>query len=139
MRGIKALADEGNIPLTALALAPSQTEVQQEFSKMLISLFSSIGQQLRYQSNPVVNITQAGRFTLQFQIKLCDRFFIVPDEAAEFLHVLRAELITALSSGSRIKGPWGQIAVSAAGDLIYSLIPPTTISDPSFTPAEDIE
>jgi hypothetical protein len=80
VRSVKALAHEANVR-EGMELASTQLELQQEFSKMLTSLFGAIGQQLRYGNNSDLNITKNGKFLLHYQIKICDRFLIVPDEA----------------------------------------------------------
>jgi len=139
VRGVKTLAQEATVSSSGLELASTQLEIQQEFSKMLVSLFGTLGQQLRYGNTSDVNITQAGRFLLQYQIKICDRFLIIPDEAADFLRTLRTEMITALSDDSTIEGAWGRISVNSSGELFYMVVPPKIIRDVSFVPSEDIE
>jgi hypothetical protein len=138
VRSVKALAHEANVR-EGMELASTQLELQQEFSKMLTSLFGAIGQQLRYGNNSDLNITKNGKFLLHYQIKICDRFLIVPDEAVGFLQMLRSEMITALGNDSTIQGAWGGIGVNSSGELFYMLQPPNVIRDPSFTRSEDIE
>jgi hypothetical protein len=139
VRGVKALAQEANVDPSGMELASTQLEIQQEFSKMLTSLVGTIGQRLKYGDKSDVNITRAGRFSLQYQIKICDRFLIIPDEAASFLYALRSEMITALAGDAVIEGAWGRVGVNSSGDLFYALVPPIIIRDDSFVPSEDIE
>lgn len=139
VRGLKALAKEANVKSTGLALSSTPVEIQQEFTKMIISLFATIGQQLRYQATPNLVITENGRFMLPYQIIICDRFFVIPDEAATFLRTLREDLVYSLSKSASLKGSWGQVSLTPAHDLVYALKPPPIIRDPGFIPAEDVE
>jgi hypothetical protein len=139
VRGVRALAKEANVPESSLALAASDTEIQQEFTKMLFSLLGTVAQQLRYGDRESVDITKDGRFMVRYQIQLCDRFLIVPDEADKFLSLLRQEMVTAISNGSRIGGAWGRIALHRSGELRYVLAPPNMASDPAFVRSEEVE
>jgi len=139
VRGVKALAQEANVLSSGITLASTQTEIQQEFGKMLTSLFGRLGQQLRYARDRDLNITRAGRFLLPYQIQICDRFLIIPDEAAAFFQMLRDELIAAISNGASIEGSWGRVTVNPAGELCYLLTPPKMVHDPSFVPSEEVE
>jgi hypothetical protein len=139
VRGVTALATQAGASASGLALASTDTEIQQEFTKMLTSLFGTTGQQLRYEPGRDADITRGKRFLLPYQIQLVDRFFIIPDETAEFLQLLRSEMVFAISNGARIEGGWGAVQVNRASDLYYDLEPPNTISDPSFVPSQEVE
>jgi hypothetical protein len=135
VRGVKALARENKQSVDAI----SEMEIQQEFAKTLTSVFGTLAQQLRYGGGRDCAITRSSRFVLPYQIELCERFFIIPDEAGTFLTMLRDELGTGVSAGARIQGAWGRIDLDDSGDLQYVLTPPSMASDPTFVPSEEVE
>jgi hypothetical protein len=136
VRGVLASVEAVSLSTPVL---PSDAEVQQEFAKMLTSLLGTTAQQLRYREYKNVSITHDHKFLVRYQNQICDLFFITMYEAADFLKLLCAELIAALSEGARVEGGWGTIALDASGDLFYRLKPPNTSSDPSFIPSEAVE
>ena len=138
VRGVKAFAQRANTEF-GINIAYTDSEVQQEFAKMLNSLLGTIGQQLRYGINPDVAITRQQRFLLEYQIKICDRFLIIPDEATTFLQTLQDELLAAILAGSTIEGAWGRIIATQSGELCYLLSPPTMVQDSSFVRSEEVE
>jgi hypothetical protein len=139
VRGVKAFAQGAGVPLSSPALASTETELKQEFARALAALFGANAQQLRHGAPGNLHITQMGRFLLEYQIRICDQFFIVPDEATEFLQQLREELTASVLSGSTIAGGWGRIAVNASGELCYILAAAEMISDPAFVRSEEVE
>jgi hypothetical protein len=139
VRGVKALAKGASASSSRIDLASTGIGIQQEFAQMLVSLFGTIGQQLRYGATGQLFITQTGRFASTYQLQICDQFFIIPDEAAEFLRLLHDELHTAILTGSTIGGAWGHVGLNSDGDLCYILTPPNLIRDPSFRLAEEVE
>ena len=139
VRGVTAMAGRADPKLAPSAVAATDLEIQQEFARMLISLFGTTAQQLRYETKPDLIISRRSRFELTYQIQLCDQFIIIPDEAQQFLSLLHEELVAALSSGVRITGAWGYVTVNRAGGLEYILAPPRRIVDDSFTRAERVE
>jgi hypothetical protein len=133
--GLLALGKEAGRDTVATA----GFEVAQEFSHTLSSLFGTIGQQLRFQRSSDLAITRDARFTPGYQIRICDAFLIIPDQASEFLDLLRSEIYTALEVGCQISGGWGRIKSAPGGDLVFDLTPASFASDPEFEESEEIE
>jgi hypothetical protein len=120
-------------------VATADFEVAQEFSHTLTSLFGTIGQQLRFQRSSDRAITKDTRFTPGYQIRICDAFLVIPDQASDFLDLLRSEISAALEVGCQISGAWGRIRSTPGGDLVFDLAPPSFASDPEFEESEEIE
>jgi len=106
---------------------------------MLASLMGTIAQQLRYARAPNTKITANHLFLPGFQTKLCDSFMILQYDAANFLSLLRNELVQAALAGSIIQGAWGHIALSDTDELSYSLAPPRYRKDANFVRSIEIE
>lgn len=142
----KKLTDIWTSSLSAMAKDVGKTirvgadfEAAQEFSKTLNALLGTIAQQLRYESPSDVSLTKGQRFTPAYQIQLCDAFLIVPDQAADFLGLLFAELSAAIRAGCTLNGDWGDLRVSAVGELYYRLSPPDFVVDRNFVESEEVE
>jgi hypothetical protein len=120
-------------------VATADFEVAQEFSHTLSSLFGTIGQQLRFQRSTDLAVTRDTRFTPGYQIMICDAFLIIPDQASEFLELLRSEISAALEVGCQISGGWGRIKSTPGGDLVFDLARPSFASDSEFEESEEIE
>lgn len=125
--------------LKGFALAASDLELQEEFTRTLQSTLGLIGQQIRYEQSDDVYITRAGRFTPKLQLELCEQFLIGGYEAADFLTMLGHELTSAIAGGTEIEGGWGRVEQDARGDLVYVLNRPNIISDSSFVRATRVE
>lgn len=115
------------------------SEIAQEFSKILSSLLGTIAQQLRYESPSDTLVTRQQRFTAYYQIQLCDAFLIIPDQAAEFLGLLYTELSNFLRADGTLSGDWGELRISSAKELFFKLSPPDFVVDPAFEESEEIE
>jgi hypothetical protein len=139
LNGLRAFSSSAQFIPAELLGAIKQSEIAQEFAKMLTATFGTIGQQLRYDEKPQRAITNAGRFAIAFQLALSDRFLIIPDEAGMFFELLSRELISALWAGTKLQGAWGRVMVNTNGDLQYQLAKPNFVRDPSFVESEDVE
>jgi hypothetical protein len=137
VRGVQAAAERAAISPDRLGV--TETQLKQEFAKNVISVLGMIAQQLRYEKSADRNITDRGRFGLRHQIEFCDRFLIIPDEAGEFLAMLREELSASVKTGLRITGEWGSVSANQSGDLFYELRPAARQVDPSFVRSEAVE
>lgn len=137
VRGVRAAAERAGYSPEQLVATP--TDLKQEFAKNLTSVLGMVAQQLRYEREPDNKITQHRRFVLRLQIELCDRFLVIPDEAGEFLSLLRVELINAIRSGARISGEWGAILYVNEDELKYELRAPVRAIDPAFVRSEPVE
>jgi len=139
VRGVTAHARQAAPSSSEVVPAPTDLEIRQEFAKAFASLMGTIGQQLRYSTKRELYITVSGLFKLAYANQLCDRFLISPYETPQFLEMLRNELVSALSDGSKIEGAWGRICVDSSGELYYVLTPPRVVRDQSFIRAEEVE
>jgi hypothetical protein len=139
VESITAMAGEAGILPEVIAVPPDRTEVQQEFAKTLISLFGTIGQKMRYGWKKDPDLTRNGEFTTDFEIQICDRFLIRPSRAAEFLALLRSELVAALEVGLGIHGAWGRIELNASGELSFVLEPPSFVATQAYEASEAVE
>jgi hypothetical protein len=137
IQSVKALAADVN-EKTDIVFT-STIEVQHEFTKLLSGLFGTIAQQMRYGAPAELSITKGDAFTPGYEIQICDRFLILPSLAAQFLSLLREELISAISVGGVIKGAWGYVGLNSSGALYFFLTPPEMISDQTFVVAEEVE
>lgn len=135
VRGVTAFAQRAQ----ATPIEYTTGSLQEEFANSLTSLLGSMGQRVRYGATRNHNFTEGGRFLLEYQVQLCDRFLVIPDEAAAFLQMLREELFSAVSNGCRIEGAWGRVTATADGDLRFALTPPNIVRDPDFVRSEEVE
>jgi hypothetical protein len=135
VRGVSAFAHRAGIS----SVSHAGPEVQQEFAKMLSAVLGTEAQQIRYGSRGNLAITSSGRFLLEYQTHICDRFFIIPDEGTVFLQLLREELIAAVSKGCTIAGAWGRVSITPHRELCFALTSPNVIHDPDFVPSEEVD
>lgn len=120
--------------------APADFEAAQQLSNTLITLFGTIAQQLRYETPDGLHaITKHNRITANYQIQICDALFIVPDQASEFLGLLKDELTSALRSGVAIEGDWGRLSTDRRGDVFFRLMRPNFVEDPFYEEPEAVE
>jgi hypothetical protein len=131
---ISAMTREAGLEGIAM---PTEREAGKEFAKLLRALIGSVAQQSRYSGAPAALISKGGRFSVPFQIELCDRFMIIPDQSGEFLSLLHSELSRALQNGLEIKGAWGSV-VNQGGDIAFRLTPPSFETVPGFVRAKEI-
>jgi hypothetical protein len=136
---LRSYATESDLKKFAFALAPSNLELQEEFTRTLQSTLGLVAQQIRYEQSDEVHITRAGRFTPRLQLELCEQFLVGGYEATAFLTLLGRELASAIADGTEIQGGWGHIEQNTKGDLVYVLNRPNIISDPSFVRANRVE
>jgi hypothetical protein len=123
----------------ALALAPSDLELQQEFAKTLHSVLGAIAQQRRYDESDDLHITQSGRFTQRLQLEISEQFLVGGYELSMFLTMLGNELSDAVTRGVEIEGGWGHVERDSKGDLVYVLTPPNIFHDKMFVRAKRVE
>lgn len=132
---VVAMSQEAGVKDVAM---PTDRDASREFVRLLKSLVASLGQQARYAETPTDRISKGGRFSLIFQMELCDRFMIVPDQSGEFLSLLHDELATALQNGMPINGAWGSVVLNERGDISYRLHPPEYVEANGFVRAKEI-
>jgi hypothetical protein len=135
VRGVEATAAEAAVRSFGTEGTVIDGSLQRKFAEEVISLFGTIGQQLRHESEADVKITKGGRFGLVYQVQLSEQFFIIPDEVSAFLSELKEEITSAILAGSDISGTWGKIELDSTGDLCYKLQPLNIVRNESFVRA----
>jgi hypothetical protein len=138
-KSLRSYATDSDLKKFSFALAPSDLELHEEFTRTLQSTLGLIGQQLRYERSDDAHITRTGRFTPRLQLELCEQFLVGGYEATEFLTMLGQELTSAIADGTELQGGWGHVGLDIKGDLVYVLNRPNIISDPSFVRANRVE
>jgi len=109
------------------------------FSSMLRDLLVTLAQDARYDGLKYAVLLRRMEFPALLQVKLCDKFFIVPADAGAFLVLLARELDSALRSGVDISGAWGRIRSTASDDWYFDLSPPRRKNLPGFSKSVEVE
>jgi hypothetical protein len=111
----------------------------EEFSKAITSVIGSIGQEKRYSEKRSRAIAaENGRFDPLIQVEICERFLIVPDQAARFLALLEREIYEFVSNGPAFAGAWGRLRAEQPRRLVFDLQQPNFRHENNFVRAKEV-
>ncbi|KAA3447149.1 hypothetical protein C7I87_28255 [Mesorhizobium sp. SARCC-RB16n] len=133
--GLRQFAPAGEFAESERLMSWSdEAELAAEFGRRLVSLFGSFVQQKRGEHPGTFALVQDGRVDAHFQVAVCERFWIVPDQCSAFLNALATDLLANLSGGVEVSGEWGRM--SATGTSVrVRLEPLRKIAEQSFVRA----
>jgi hypothetical protein len=79
------------------------------FAKSFFRMLSVLANRQKHGLNDYRLFSENGRFSVEVQHQVLDRFPIIPDEATDFFKVLHADLEEYLRAGGIIQGRWGRL------------------------------
>lgn len=119
--------------------ALSDSNVEKEFSRSIVAFFTSLAQEQRHENKLMVELTKSGRWVADIQIRVSERFFVVPDLCERFLSALLRDIFGFIKSGGAISGDWGSFYITRSGDLAATLSPRKGDRRPKFKKATRLE
>ncbi len=104
-----------------VARATSDPAFETEFSETLVAFIASVAQELRYEGKRSFELTHAGRWDAMMQIRICERFLVVPDLSEKFLAALLLDIKAFIKVGGQFCANWGKVILASSGDLLLQL------------------
>jgi hypothetical protein len=106
--------------------------LRQAITRRIRRMFRSLASEAREDRSQMRLLASTSSWSIDVQYEIIERLPIRPDETSEFLRVLLLDIWTALKSGVRIGGGWGQLRIGAEGKLMLAVAPRRELEEPAL-------